>query len=106
MGVDQLDEPELLGQRIEEGRGPKLSELHGPECRHLLWGGRGALGMYLFHDPLPGAQVELLDNARVAMDPSGADPIEVRLAFFPFSDQTWHNNGRVTGIEKNINMYQ
>ena len=62
--------------------------------------------MYLFHDPLPGAQVELLDNARVAMDPSGADPIEVRLAFFPFRDQTWHGARRVTGMKKNVNIDQ
>ena len=106
MGVEQLDEPELLGQRIEKGRGPKLSELHGPECRHLLWGGRGALGMYLFHDPLPGAQGELLDNARGAMDPSGADPREVRLAFFPFRDQTWHEERRGIGMKKNVNLDQ
>jgi hypothetical protein len=62
--------------------------------------------MYLFHDPLRGPQVELLDNARVAIDPSGADPIEVRLAFFPFRDQTWHEERRGTGMKKNVNIDQ
>jgi hypothetical protein len=62
--------------------------------------------MHLFQDPFPGAQVELLDNARVAIDPSGADPIEVWVAFFPFRDQTWHDKGRVTGMKENLNKDQ
>ena len=69
-------------------------------------GGRGALGMHLCHDPVPGAQVELLDNARVAIDPSGADPIEVRFAFFPCRDQTWHDKGRVKGMKENLTKEQ
>lgn len=105
MGIDQIDKPQLLGQGIQQGRRAKLSGLNGAEYgHHLWWGNGGELGTDLLHDALLGAQVELLDDARVALDPSGADPIEVGLAFFPFRDQTWHGERRVTGMKKNINI--
>jgi hypothetical protein len=83
--VDQLDEPQLLGQGIQQGRGPQLPDLHGVELGELVGcGGGGDLGTDLLSHPLPGAQGELLDDARVAVDPARADPVEVGVAFFPW----------------------
>ena len=106
MRVDQLDEPQLLGQGIKQGRGPKLPDLHGVELGELVgWGGGGELGTDLLYHPLPGSQVELLDDARVAVDPSRADPIEVGFAFFPFGDQAGHSSERVILCRIAVNTY-
>ncbi len=104
MGVDQRDEIQLLGQGIEEGGGPKLSAPHGLECRALgLGGGRGALRTKLLHDPLLGTQVNLLDDTGVAIDPGGADPVEIGFTFFPLGDQARHNVRRVIPYKKYVN---
>jgi hypothetical protein len=89
VGVDQLDESQLLGQRIKQGRRAKLPGLDGAECGPRLWGrGGGERGPDLLQHPLLRAQIELLDDARVAIDPRGAHPGEGRPAFFLFGDET------------------
>ena len=105
MGIDQVDKPQLLGQGIQQGRRAKLSGLHGAEYGHHLWWGHGGeLGTALLHHGVLRAQVDVLDDTRVAIDPSGADPIEVRLAFFPFRDQTWHDERG--NAEEKVNIAQ
>ncbi len=88
MGVDQIDKLQVLHQGIEQGRGPKLPGLHGLQRRGgpLLRGTR-ALGTKPLQHPLSGAQINLLDNPRLAVDAGRAHPIEVRFIFFPFGDE-------------------
>ena len=106
MRVGQLDEPQLLGQGIKQGRGPKLPDLHGVELGELVGcGGGGELGTDLLSHPLPGSQVELLDDARVAVDPGRADPVEVGLAFFPFGDQAGQSSERGILCSIEVNTY-
>ena len=105
VGVDQIDESQLLGQGIEQGRGPKLPGLHGAERGMAPWGGSGVRwARMLLHDALPRTQIDLLDNARLALDAGGADPVEVRFAFFPFGNQAWHN-GRVIHLPLYVQNY-
>ncbi len=61
--------------------------------------------MELFHDPLLGTQVDLLDDAGVAIDPGGADPVEIGLSFLPLGDQAGHNARRVILLRKYVNKY-
>ena len=68
-------------------------------------GGGGELDTDLLHHPVLGAKIELLDDARVPLDPSGTHPVEVGPAFFPFGDQTWHNDERVIQFKIEINNY-
>ena len=90
----------------EESRGSKLPDLHGLERRERCrFGGRSELGMDLVHDPLLGTQVDLLDDASVAIDPGGADPVEIGLSFLPLGDQAGHNGNRVIPFDKYINKY-
>jgi hypothetical protein len=107
MGVDQLNESQFLRQGVKQGRGAKLPGLHGVERRECLRvGGGGALGTDLLYHPVPGTEVALLDDARVAVAPSGAHPVEVGPSFFPFGDEAGHNGRRVTVYEKYVNNYQ
>ena len=97
MGVDQLNESQFLRQGVKQGRGAKLPGLHGVERRECLRvGGGGALGTDLLYHPVPGTEIALLDDARVAVAPSGAHPVEVGPSFFPFGDEAGHNGERVT----------
>jgi len=88
MGIDQIDESQVLCEGIEQGRGPKLPGLHGLQRRSgpVLRGNR-VLGTQLLQHALSGAQIDLLDNPRLALDAGRAHPIEVRFVFFPFGDQ-------------------
>jgi hypothetical protein len=70
MGVDQLDEAQFLGQGIEESRGAKLPDLHGLERRKRF--GVEANWARIWSMTRPG-QVDLLDDASVAIDGAGAD---------------------------------
>jgi len=45
--------------------------------------GNRALGTQLLQHPLSGAQIDLLNNPRLALDAGRAHPIEVRFVFFP-----------------------
>jgi len=57
----------------------------------LPLGSRGSpLDTDLLHDPLLRTQIDLLDNARLALDAGGADPVKIRSAFFPLGNQAWH----------------
>jgi hypothetical protein len=67
----------------------------GPRCR----------GLELFHAPLLGTQVDLLDEAGVAMDPGGAEPVERGLSFLPLGDQAGPNARRGILLRKYVNKY-
>ena len=91
MGVDELDEAQVLAQGVQQGRGPKLTELHGAQFRGLRReGGGGPLGPELCSYPLAGPQVHLLDDTRLAISPRRAHPVEIRSTSFPFGNETWH----------------
>ena len=106
MGVDQLDEAQFLGQGIEESRGAKLPDLHGLERRECCrFGGRSDLGMDRVHDPLLGTQGDRLDDASVAIDPGGADPVEIGRSFLPLGDQAGQNGDRGIRFGQYVNKY-
>src|SRR5438445_2221837 len=97
VGIDQLKEPQFLGHGMEERRCPELSGLYGVERGHCPLGGSDSpLDTDVLHDPLLRPQIDLLDNARLALDTGGADPVEIRSSFFPLGNETWHT-GRVIG---------
>ena len=88
MGIDEVDDSQVLCQGIKQGRGAELPGLHGHESRDGLWVRRGGrLGTELLEHTLAGAEINLLDDTRLALEASGAHPIEVGFIFFPFGDQ-------------------
>ena len=92
VSINQLKEPQFLGHSIEQRRGAELPGLHGVERGHCPLGGSGSpLDTDVLHDSLLRPQIDLLDNARLALDTGGADPVEIRSAFLPLGKQLREN---------------
>jgi hypothetical protein len=97
MGVDQRKESQRLRQGVAQGGGAKLPGLHGGERREgLRGGGGGPLGTALRYHPVPGTEVARLDEARGAVAPSGAPPVEIGASCVPCGEEAGQNGGRVT----------